>query len=136
MKKMGLGLFIGLSAMVGCKKYEYDTEQTMQTKKSRLVNEWSPYAYFENGMEKTTYARFDLTVLGGRSQKANIDYGIGPLYQYNGVDWKFMNHGNELEFNLGDAGIRDYEILRLEKDTLWLRTINSSEQLEYHFASR
>lgn len=137
MKKFSLCLLIGLIAMVGCKKYEYDSERTLQTKTARLVNEWSPYAYYENGVEKTTYARFDLTVKKNsrKSQMAWIDYGTGPLEVY-GVGWEFLNHGNDLRFNYSDGSSKEYSILRLEQDTLWIRTKNSSENLEFHFASR
>ena len=107
-----------------CSKYE-EGSPSFESKKSRLVNNWTVVSITANGFNIT-----GLNLITGLDVNANNTFTVYSLV--NGVTvgtnstWIFDGQKKNILVTNSDGSLDSYEIVKLEKDSMKLRIVNSS----------
>lgn len=141
MKNLKYSLALMLTVAIGlasCKKYEDGNLVHLTTKKSRIENTWKIDQALRNGENVTSnYDEYSLYLSKDGDAKLGALYTFGNLSYETETDgtWEFKSNKENLYLNFqDDAFDKTYQILKLEKDDLWLREIGGEDEL--HLVSK
>lgn len=110
--------------LFSCSKYE-EGKPSLASKKSRLVNDWTMVKLTANGFDIT-----GLKIITGVDIKANNTFTVygeaGGTPTSSSSIWAFDAGKKNVLVTNGDGTVDSYEIIKLEKNSLKLRIINST----------
>ncbi len=127
------GLLSILVVLPSCSKYEEGPAISLRTKKARVANTWEVEKAYRNNEEVTDdYDEYTLkTTKDGDAELAAL-YSAGSFsfeYDTQGT-WDFADDKESLMLDFEDDGAdRNYQILRLTNDEMWLREIGGEDEL-------
>lgn len=127
------GLLSTLIVLPSCSKYDEGPGVSLRSKKERVANTWEIEKAMRNGEDVTSdYDEYTLrTTKDGDAELAAL-YSSGSFsfeYETQGT-WMFTDDKESLmlDFENDDAD-RNYQILRLAEDEMWLREIGGEDEL-------
>jgi len=128
------GLLSVLVVLPSCSKYEDGPAVSLRSKKARVANTWDVESATRNGEDVTSdYDEFILkTTKDGDAELAAL-YSVGSFtYEYDTQGtWMFSDDKETLMLDFDDdAADRNYQILRLAEDEMWLREIGADDELK------
>jgi hypothetical protein len=117
-----------------CKKYEDGPFISIRSKTERIANIWVIGKAFDNGRDVTNnYDQYELDLNNDQSASLTSNYSSGDVifsFTTNGV-WTFENNKNDLRLDFEDNDAdREYEILRLKENELWLKEKGGARELQ------
>jgi hypothetical protein len=134
---IALIVFVGFG-LSSCNKYEDGKAINLSSKKSRVENTWKIGQALRNGEDVTSdYDEFTLFLSkDGDAQLAAL-YTFGNFSYETDTDgtWEFKSNKENLYLDFDDDEFdKTYQILKLEKEDLWLREIGGEDEL--HLVSK
>ncbi len=135
--KIALIALIGITA-TACNKYEDGPKISLASKKSRVENTWKIGQALRNGEDVTSdYDEYTLSLTKDGDAKLAALYTLGNFSYETETDgtWEFKEQKENLFLNFQDDDFDNtYQILKLEKDDMWLREIGGEDEL--HLVSK
>lgn len=125
-------------AFTSCNNYPKGSILSFTSKKNRVTNEWKNVKALENSTDITSnYNKYELNLSKDGNAKLIANYkflGVDFDFETNGT-WAFMNDSKKIYFNYdNDSADGIYQILKLEKNEMWLK--KEGEALELHYVTQ
>lgn len=133
--KKWIPLFVLVVVLASCSKYEEGPNVSLKTKKERITNKWKLRSAWVNGhyaLDQVYDHIYEIT------KEGNITL-INFDQQIHHGSWEFTDEKQNLLLRLyfreTDEVIetKEWEILRLKSEELWIRTLHEGIEYEYHF---
>lgn len=113
-----------------CSKYD-EGKASLESKKSRLVNNWTMVKLTANGYDVTA-----LKIITGVDIKDNNTFTVygeaGGTVTSSSSIWAFDGNKTHVLVTNGNGSIDSYEIIKLEKDSLKLKIIDANGTVILH----
>lgn len=107
-----------------CSKYD-EGKASLESKKSRLVNDWTMVKLTANGFDITA-----LKLITGVNINANNTFTVygepGGTPTSSSSIWAFDKDKSHVLVTNGDGSVDSYKIIKLEKDSLKLQIIDAN----------
>lgn len=116
--------FLVITFFVSCAKYEDGSKFSLATKKTRISNKWAYQSVHFYKSNETKYSEFDgwTDYFDKQMHFTRTIMYLNKPTTYKG-SWEFYNHKRQIKikYKIYDRDTTEiYNILRLEKDTLWI----------------
>lgn len=119
--------------LVSCNKYEEGPAVSLASKKARVENTWKIGQALRNGDDVTSdYDEYTLKLTKDGDANLAALYTAGNFSYEAETDgtWEFKSNKENLFLNFQDDDFdQEYQILKLEKDDMWLREIGGEDEL-------
>lgn len=119
--------------LASCNKYEEGPAVSLRTKKARVENTWKIGQALRNGDDVTSdYDEYTLRLTKDGDANLAALYTAGNFSYETETDgtWEFKNSKENIFLNFTDDDFdREYQILKLENDDMWIREIGGEDEL-------
>jgi hypothetical protein len=130
-------LFSAIISMsfIGCDNYPEGKKITLESTTERVSNNWKIAQAIDNGTDVTSnYNQYELNLSTDGTAKLTAVYvflGVSFDFTTTGT-WSFVDESKKIAFNYdNDAADGVYEILKLQKDEMWLKVDGGTLELHY-----
>lgn len=132
--KIWLFLIVATLGLASCSKYE-NGGMSLKTKKERVTNKWKLKSAWINGYEALNHVADDIYEITKEGNVTMIQFDQTVLHG----SWEFTEEKENILIRAFEGQTssvwytQEWEILRLKKDELWIRTLFEGDEYEYHF---
>ena len=120
--------------LMSCSKYEENPAISLSSKKARMANTWVVNKATANDQDVTDdYDDFELYLTKSGDAELSAEYTVFTIDFSTDTDgtWEFANSKENLVLDFEDDNAdREYQILKLTKDELWLRELGRDLEIE------
>ncbi|MDQ3047853.1 MAG: hypothetical protein M3R27_09925 [Bacteroidota bacterium] len=132
-------LLLLIHFLSSCTKYEDGPGFSLLTKKSRLANTWRVESFFLNNNDETYNYRIFITKEELTfSRSGDYSYSESATWSWAKADdkgsWEFREQKEEVNMISEDGSSKNFRILKLKNDQLWLeRRVSPDSLVELHY---